>query len=501
MFVEIPHSLGETFDRGASGEIINFIYLAKLKKNGYCYLVYVYKNFQVDITRLDKPTEGFCGKPNPLYDISKPWGDIYRIYESGTDFTLINPVEKIKSVLLDLGIRTDQDDIEILLCTSTKKKMITKQNNSLTYNIQRKVLGDFTVVKDFYDFPENWRRFTSDEYVRHYGNFNIYKGVSPTFTNERDVTTDDPRDHIFLRIKNNKPEFMSPKCSNSIMERSRSSEPSEPFIYKRDQIDTNRKTLLILHLIFKSLKSKNLEMLVLKQMLPTPKYTIGSIVNHFNYFYSYIVKDIYMYLDLNYSWNIKYLCANLSEVRNPDYNEIRCTFYKQRDLTPILENERYFSDNYSVPNDKLFTYTLNNDLFENDTSIWDHNNKATICRRHHFKCRWKCSVYNCKNKVNYNGIKCKFHSGEGNKWKMRCHHKKCHGPKKISFKELSNICPVIKITKMETDIVSYYDTPYVSISSTLNKDFSVSEKMHVNSVIRYKTDNTKFNWQYTKVFV
>ena len=37
-------------------------------------------------------------------------------------------------------------------------------------------------------------------------------------------------------------------------------------------------------------------------------------------------------------------------------------------------------------------------------------------------------------KVNFNGIKCKYRSNDKN-WKIRCHHKWCKGPKKDPGKQ------------------------------------------------------------------
>lgn len=513
MLVEIPHSLGELItpvnfenddDLNITPNIIRFIFLIKHKIDNLSCLIYVYVNGTSEIYFIDPSNsasieKNVCKNSNNLYDISKPWGtsDVIRIY-SEFEFNLTGPFNKINTLVFNQGL--DINDCNIFICTFTKKNLVTKNRNNWLFNdIQSTVVGKFVPFNDE-QFSGNWRRFTKEEYIQFYGDYQVFKGVKPTYTNDIETTTEDPRYSFIKNLKNNTPQFMSPKSSNSIIESQRIKNKAlqNTVVYDREKIDKNRKALVTLHLIFKKLKSKNIHMLILTQMLPTPKYSVGSIIYHFNYQYSYVIKDIYMYLDLNYGWNIKYLCADLSDVKNPDLENIKLRFLKQRDLTiPTLLNSSEKFD--EIPFRKV-NYELQNNLFDHDTSLWEYNNKTIKCRKHHFKCRWKCSVYNCNNKVNYNGIKCKYHSGEGAKWKMRCHHKKCNGPDEIKLEQFSKMCPVVKITKMGTDLVTYYNVKKIIDSSILNKNFTVTEHRNIDMNINSKTDNTAFFWSYTRKF-
>ena len=515
MLVEIPHKLGEytttkpnNDDEDDGNQLINairFIFLIKHKLDELSCLLYIYTNGKFEINFIDESSNRTISKnvvkdSSLLYDISKPWGKVDYI-RINIDFEsdVISPYGKIEELIFEFGL--DINDCTLFICTYTKNKYVIKNKSHWLYNdIKSKVIGHFVPFRDD-TLSDNWRRFTKEDYRRFYGDLQLIKGVNPTFTNEIETTTIDPRYCLFKELEKNAPEFVSPKSSNSITDSQRlKSEILEREVkYDRKKIDENRKTLVMLHLIFKKLRSKNIHTLILTQMLPTPKYAVGSIVYHFNYLYTYVIKDIYMYLDLNYSWNIKYLCAEFSEVSNPDVDSVALRFLKQRDLTIAKGN--YYNDIYNIIPYRDLNYTLENSLFEYDTSLWEYNNKTAYCRKFHFKRRWKCKVYNCNNKVNYNGIKCKYHSGEGSKWKMRCHHKKCNGPDRLTIEEFSKMCPVIKITKMETDFVTHYDIYSIVNLSTLNRDFTVNEKKSVLMEMNSKTDNTMFSWRYTKEFV
>ena len=139
-------------------------------------------------------------------------------------------------------------------------------------------------------------------------------------------------------------------------------------------------------------------MLVLIHTMPTPKYMPGSVLGT-NY-----INEIYMYLDLDMGWNIKYLCTDLADIRDSRVKVIQAYYMKQKELNVAFPVDK---DKISDDIKKGQTKRLNieNSIFDNDVSIYRHNKAAEKCSKNHFKFRFRCPVYNCRQKVNFSGIK------------------------------------------------------------------------------------------------
>ena len=510
MLVELPHALNEYVEDIELDVLadVGKIFLAKHSDPKLSVLMYVYSNNKIVLRYLDCNHEYAMSKfaikkATDLDRKSTPWDSthLYVSMISGTYIT--NPIEGLKLRVLNLGL--DIEDYEYYICNWTTRKLTTHKTNSVLYPVVLSTYGYFSPLKDYSVFTDNWRDFTYDDYRRHYGDLQLYNKVLKTYTNDREITTKDPRSNFYDDMISVKPPIKAIYQSRSYF-----SDPPEQEQRPNVKKNCKRKELVLLHLIFQKLRKMNIEMLVLLQMLPTPKYTIGSFVDSFcNLFKHYIIRDIYMYLDLNYSWNIKYLCADFDQVNSLDNSNIDAVYVRQRQLSKssfaskishleekVGDRESYFKQLQFVDR----SYTIKNTLFEYDHSVYKHNKQAEKCQNTHFKFRWRCPEYNCRQRVNFKGIKCKYHSGDKN-WRIKCHHKWCPGPKKIDESTLGDIFPVIKIVKMGNHSIQYYEKCSHENQIKRNFDGTCSNNNVASHLIKHETDLVHFSWKYTKDYV
>tara|TARA_B100000989_G_C19445078_1_gene429110 strand:+ start:20 stop:643 length:624 start_codon:yes stop_codon:yes gene_type:complete len=207
-------------------------------------------------------------------------------------------------------------------------------------------------------------------------------------------------------------------------------------------------------------------------MMPVPKYTIGSVVLDFKAQYRtekpLLIKDIYMYLDLNYSWNIKYLCADLNDIKN-GAEVLNLTYYKQKKLEPI--DFSYMYDVYDKIQTKDLKFKKLNSLFQGDVAIIERNRKADNCRKCHYRFRDKSNKNLCKKP-----------------W--------CPGPQKFILKKIIPDTPVIKVVDMKLDRVHSYT--FRIYNKKLYKNLLEPEALHY--ILKSRRDNVKIKWQYTRDF-
>jgi hypothetical protein len=236
----------------------------------------------------------------------------------------------------------------------------------------------------------------------------------------------------------------------------------------------------------------NLEMLVLIHTMPTPKYMPGSVLGT-NY-----INEIYMYLDLDLSWNIKYLCTELEDIRDPRVKVIQAYYLKQKELHLAfpIENETIEEDIEKGLTKRIY---IENSIFDGDVSIYRHNKAAEKCSKNHFKFRYRCPVYNCRQRVNFSGVKCKYHSNDKN-WRIKCHRKWCKGPEKVDPNEIVKQFTVIRIKKMTTDVFSLYEITN-NVNKKRNKDGTFTDKSNASVNVNQVPDTVSFTWQYTKDIV
>ena len=289
------------------------------------------------------------------------------------------------------------------------------------------------------------------------------------YTNGTLVTNENPNKDIFSDLKKEPPIYKS----KHITKYERMIEDNRPLeaISLKQRVE-ERDQLVMLHLIFRKLKSMGLEMLVLGQMIPVPKYTVGSLVINFKKYYNYeqplLIKDIYMYLDLNYSWNIKYLCADLRDIKKGE-KVLNLTYYKQKNLGMI--DFSYMYDVYDKIHTRDLKFKKLNSLFQGDIAIIERNRKADYCRKHHRHLR---------DKSNHN----------------RCKKLWCPGPQKFILNKVIPHMPVIKITSISLDRIHSYNCRLYM--KRLCGELYEPEFLHY--VMANRRDNVKIKWRYTRDF-
>ena len=474
MLSKVPHGIHEYVEdlefaerQEYSVTKISFIFLAKhMCDNRLDRFMYIYNNGRAVLRSFNDMTDMIKKNQSLLELKSTPWNDTFAYYSLIQGSYLKNPVEDLKLLVLNEGL--DIDKFNYYMCNWTQYSITTKKHGAFNYVDTMDCFGHFSPLKDYNLMTGDWREFTLEDYRRYYGDYNLRKPVDIMYTDDRTVTSKYPIGNFYEDIEV-QPELKAVYQSKSAM--------SKNILYDKPRNKKTRRELVMLHLCFKKLKQMNLEMLVLIHTMPTPKYMPGSVMGS-NY-----INEIYMYLDLDMGWNIKYLCTELADIRDPQVKVIPAYYMKQKELNVAFPVDK---DKISDDIKKGQTKRLNieNSIFDGDVSIYRHNKAAEKCSRNHFKFRFRCPVYNCRQKVNFNGIKCKYHSNDKN-WKIKCHHKWCKGPKKVDPREIVKQFTVIKIKKMTTDIKSYYDITN-NVNITRNKDGTFTNKSNA-LMFRYLT--------------
>ena len=458
---------------------ISFIFLAKHKSDDRLdRFMYIYNNGREVLRSFNDMTDMIKKNQSILELKSTPWSDTFAYYSTTQGSYLKNPVEDLKLLVLNKGL--DIDKFNYYMCNWTQYSITTKNCGAFNYVDSLKCIGYFSPLKDYNLMTGNWREFKLEDYRRYYGDYNLRKPVDIMYTDDRTVTNKYPLGNLYDDIEM-KPELKAVYQSKSAM--------SNNILYDKPRNKKTRRELVMLHLCFKKLKQMNLEMLVLIHTMPTPKYMPGSVMGS-NY-----INEIYMYLDLDMGWNIKYLCTELADIRDSRVKVIQAYYMKQKELNVAFPVDK---DKISDDIKKGQTKRLNieNSIFDGDVSIYRHNKAAEKCSKNHFKFRFRCPVYNCRQRVNFSGVKCKYHSNDKN-WKIKCHHKWCKGPQKVDPEEIVKQFTVIKIKKMTTDIKSYYDITN-TVNKTRNRDGTFTDKSNASVNVNQVPDTVSFTWQYTK---
>ena len=95
---------------------------------------------------------------------------------------------------------------------------------------------------------------------------------------------------------------------------------------------------------------------------------------------------------------------NLNDIMNPDLEVLPAYYMKQKELNVAFPVDKdKISDDIKKGQTKRIN--IENSIFDGDVSIYRHNKAAEKCSSNHFKFRFRCPVYNCRQKVNFNGIK------------------------------------------------------------------------------------------------
>ena len=458
---------------------ISFIFLAKHSSDSMLdRFMYIYNNGRTVLRSFNDMT-AMTSRFNSLLELkSTPWDDTFAYYSVKQGSYLKNPVEDLKLLVFTEGL--DVDEFNYYMCNWTQYSITTKNCGTFNHDDTMECFGHFSPLKDYNLMTDNWREFSLEDYRRYYGDYNLRKPVDIMYTDDRTPTSKYPMGNFYDDVQV-QPELKAVYQSKSSM--------SKNSLYDKPRNKKTRRELVMLHLCFKKLKRMNLEMLVLIHTMPTPKFMPGSLLE-FNY-----INEIYMYLDLDLGWNIKYLCTDLNDITNPDLEVLPAYYMKQKELMVAfpVDKETIRDDLKQGESKRL---NIENSIFDNDVSIYRHNKAAEKCSNNHFKFRFRCPVYNCRQRVNFSGIKCKYHSNDKN-WKIRCHHKWCKGPKKVDPTEIVKQFTVIKIKKMTTDIKSYYDITN-NVNKTRNKDGTFTNKSNASVDVYQVPDTVSFTWQYTK---
>jgi len=489
MFVKIPHHLGQEvndlehqdFEEEIGWErvphkIISYIFYIKHQTSVLSCLMYFYdcRSYSMRYINPARPDcmENMALKLDnfELFNISQIDGDRYRHCREDHLQMLENPYDIIKNGIERLGLNLS--DCEMFICNWTKQKIKSEvpRGNSLYKKITSNIEGYFTRLKNYSDLPPKWRLMTQKEIFDYNINLkNIYRPDLKLYTNGTLVTNENPNKDIFSDLKKEPPIYKS----KHITKYERMIEDNRPLeaISLKQRVE-ERDQLVMLHLIFRKLKSMGLEMLVLGQMIPVPKYTVGSLVINFKKYYNYeqplLIKDIYMYLDLNYSWNIKYLCADLRDIKKGD-KVLNLTYYKQKNLGMI--DFSYMYDVYDKIQTRDLKFKKLNSLFQGDIAIIERNRKADYCRKHHRHLR---------DKSNHN----------------RCKKLWCPGPQKFILNKVIPHMPVIKITSISLDRIHSYNCRLY----TKRLCGELREPEFLQYVMANRRDNVKIKWQYTRDF-
>ena len=489
MLVEVPHGIHEYVtdlefaEREDSGVIkIAHIFLAKHHSDDKLdRFMYIYNDGR-SVLRSFSDMTTMLKKFKGLLEIkSTPWGGTFAYNSATLGSYLKNPIEELKLRVLNETLNITK--FNYYLCNWTQCSITTINRGAFNKGDTLKCVGYFSPLKDYNVMTDNWREFTLDDYRRHYGDYNLRKSVDITYTDDRNVTTKQPMGNFYDDTVK-KPELKAITQSKSAM--------SKNSLYDKPRNKKTRRELVMLHLCFKKLKRMNLEMLVLIHTMPTPKYMPGSVLGT-NY-----INEIYMYLDLDLSWNIKYLCTELEDIRDPRVEVIQAYYLKQKELHLAfpIENETIEEDIEKGLTKRIY---IENSIFDGDVSIYRHNKAAEKCSKNHFKFKYRCPVYNCRQRVNFSGVKCKYHSNDKN-WRIKCHRKWCNGPEKVDPEEIVKKFTVIRIKKMTTDVISLYEITN-NVNKKRNKDGTYTDKSNASVNVNQVPDSVSFTWQYTKDIV
>ena len=486
MLVEVPHGIHEYVtdlefaEREESGVIkISHIFLAKHQSDDKLdRFMYIYNDGRTVLRSFSDMTTMLKNFKGSLEIKSTPWNETFTYYSATVGSYLKNPIEELKLRVLNEPLNITK--FNYYICNWTQYSITTINSGAFNKSDTLKRFGHFSPLKDYNVMTDNWREFTLEDYRRHYGDYNLRNQVDITYTDDRTVTTKNPMGNFYDDTEK-QPELKAIAQSKSVM--------TKNSLYDKQGSKKSRSELVMLHLCFKKLKRMNLEMLVLIHTMPTPKYMPGSVLGS-NY-----INEIYMYLDLDLSWNIKYLCTELEDIRDPRVEVIQAYYMKQKELRVAfpVENDTIDDDIKKGLTKRIY---IENSIFDHDVSIYRHNKAADKCSNNHFKFRYRCPVYNCRQRVNFSGVKCKYHSKE-NPWKIRCHRKWCKGPEKVDPNEIVKQFTVIRIKKMTTDIKSYYDITN-NVNKKRNKDGVYTDKSNASVNVNQVPDTVSFTWQYTK---
>ena len=494
MLVEVPHGIHEYVEdlefaeREQAGLTkISYIFLAKHQSDDKLdRFMYIYNDGRTVLRSFSDMT-AMLSKLRSLLELkSIPWDGSFAMNTVTLGSYLKNPIEELKLRVLNEPLNITR--FNYYICNWTQNSITTINKGAFNKGDTLKCFGHFSPLKDYKVMTDNWREFTLDDYRRYYGDYNLRNPVDITYTDDRTVTTKNPMGNFYDDTEK-KSELKAIFQSKSKIVNEYSSNEVSPSSYDSRTSKTARRELVMLHLCFKKLKKMTLEMLVLIHTMPTPKYMPGSVLES-NY-----INEIYMYLDLDLSWNIKYLCTSLEDIRDPRVEVIQAYYLKQKELRVAfpVENDTIETDIKKGQTKRIY---IENSIFDDDVSIYRHNKAADKCSKNHFKFKYRCPVYNCRQRVNFSGIKCKYHSKE-NPWKIKCHRKWCKGPKKVDPKEIVKQFTVIRIKKMTTDVISQYEmNNIVNKKRTMNGTFT--DKSSVSIQVSPVPDTVAFTWQYTK---
>jgi hypothetical protein len=489
MFVSIPHHLGQEVNdlehqnmeeeldlERVPHKVISYIFYIKHRSPRLSFLMYFYDCGSFSMRHINPSLpdcmENLAIKLDnyDLYSISQVNGDRFNYFSSEKLEFFKNPIDTIKNGLESLGLNLL--DYEMFVCNWTKETVKSKVTNNSLYNkVTYGIKGYFTKLKDYSVLPTGWKLMTQKEIFDYNVNLKtIYRPDLKLYTNGSVVTNANPSGDIFTYLKNEPPQYKSeqvPMYDRMLEE----NENQSKFTSLKERVE-QRDNLIMLHLIFRKLENMGLEMLILCHMLPVPKYTVGSIVlnfkTHLNNEHILFIKNIYMYLDINYSWNIKYLCADLNDIKKGE-EVLNLTYYKQKNLRMI--DYSYMCDVYDKIQTGCFKFKILNSLFQGDVAIIERNRKADFCRKRHKRFHDKTTRNKCT----------KF-------W--------CPGPQKFVLSKIKKDIPVIKIVNMELDRIHSYNSRMYT--KRLYKD--LREPDFLQYKLTNKNDNVKMKWRYTRDF-
>ena len=491
MFVKIPHHLGQEIKdlehidmedeinwqwERIPHKLIAYIFYIKHRDPLLSCLLYFYEcgSFSMRYINPNRPDcmENLALKLDnyELFSISQADRDKYTYARPCQPQFLENPYVIIKNGIQRLNINLS--DCEIFICNWTREniKSLSLKPKSVYKKISYDIEGYFTQLKDYSVIPPSWKLMTQKEIFDYNINFKeIYTPGLRLYTDGSEVTNENPSGNIYTDLQSIQPQYKS-IVSSGYGEIHRENQYLEQISLK-ERVN-QRDNLVMLHIIFKKLKSMGLEMLILYQMIPVPKYTIGSVVLDFKANYRtekpLLIKDIYMYLDLNYSWNIKYLCADLNDIKK-GAEVLNLTYYKQKKLEPI--DFSYMYDVYDKIQTKDLKFKKLNSLFQGDVAIIERNRTADNCRKCHYRFRDKSN-------------------------RNRCRKLWCPGPQKFILKKIIQDIPVIKVVDMKLDRIHSYT--FKIYNKKLYKNLLEPEALHY--VLKGRRDNVKIKWQYTRDF-